>query len=315
MKTLHVLNGDASVPAFEAAEVPGDILVWREIMSEGPVVPQVKDEAFWEMRQQYIVQYYAESEEAYQSKVLEVVPLLRQWHGYEELVLWFDTDLMCQINLLFLLHYIRPQHHQRITVATPAHTPVALLTEEEVQAVYAQRQVMTTEDLSLAQQLWQAYADESPLLLQELLYGDLAPFSFLKQALTLHFHRFPDCHTGLNQVETLLLQLLEKGTTKKQKLMQAIWQAAPDYGYGDKQLDLMLEDLSPSLLQLSGEIVTLTAVGIKVLQGQIRLSEILAREMLVGGVRLDFKSTCWCRDAVDGKVKAVNKNFDAGSAT
>lgn len=308
VKTLHILNGDASMAAFEAAALPGDVMVWREIMSEGPVVAQAKDEAFWEMRQEYIFQHYAEGAEAYKAKVLDVLLQLKHLHGYKEVLLWFDTDLMCQINLLFLLYYIKPQHHQTLQMATPEHLPVSQLSVSEFQSTYAHRVVLQADDLSLAQQLWQAYADESPLLLQELLQGDFSPFRYLQEALSLHFQRFPDCDTGLNHVETLLLQHLEPGSSDKQSLRQLIWQTAPGYGYGDSQIDLILQELSPSLLHITGEEVSITEAGKKLLQKQLHLSMLQGRETYVGGVKLDGKNMAWCRDNEDNRIRPAHKN-------
>jgi hypothetical protein len=34
---LHVLNGDATLNVFERTSFEGDIMVWREVLSEGPV--------------------------------------------------------------------------------------------------------------------------------------------------------------------------------------------------------------------------------------------------------------------------------------
>jgi hypothetical protein len=37
MKVLHVLNGDATLFKFKKTGLPGDIVVWREVLSEGPI--------------------------------------------------------------------------------------------------------------------------------------------------------------------------------------------------------------------------------------------------------------------------------------
>ncbi|WP_187260614.1 DUF1835 domain-containing protein [Pontibacter beigongshangensis] len=310
VKTLHILNGDASVAAFEAAALPGDVIVWREIMSEGPLVAQCKDDACWELRQEYIQQHYAETAEVYKAKVLDVLLQLRQLYGYKEVLLWFDTDLMCQINLLFLLNYIKPQHHQTLQMATPAHTPVSLLSVAEIQRTYSNRITLKPDDLALAHQLWQAYADESPLLLQEIVQGEMSPFQYLQEALALHFLRFPDCATGMNHVETLLLQHLDHGGSDKQSLRQLIWQTAPGYGYGDSQINLILQELSPALLHIIGEDVSITEAGRKVLRKQLHLSMLQGRNTYIGGVRLDEKNMDWCRDNEENRIRAGGKKLE-----
>lgn len=37
MGKLHILNGDATAEIFKQTAIDGDILVWREILGEGPV--------------------------------------------------------------------------------------------------------------------------------------------------------------------------------------------------------------------------------------------------------------------------------------
>ena len=48
MKTLHVLNGDATAHPFASAGLPGDVAIWREMLSEGPLLAVPKsDEELW----------------------------------------------------------------------------------------------------------------------------------------------------------------------------------------------------------------------------------------------------------------------------
>ena len=37
MSILHILNGDSTRYGFEQTGIEGDIMVWREVLSEGPV--------------------------------------------------------------------------------------------------------------------------------------------------------------------------------------------------------------------------------------------------------------------------------------
>jgi len=39
---LHIVNGDATLTRLAPAALPGDVLVWRDILVEGPVEPAVE---------------------------------------------------------------------------------------------------------------------------------------------------------------------------------------------------------------------------------------------------------------------------------
>jgi hypothetical protein len=44
---LHILNGDATLSSFEQTGLDGDIMVWREVLSEGPVEENIASGTFW----------------------------------------------------------------------------------------------------------------------------------------------------------------------------------------------------------------------------------------------------------------------------
>jgi hypothetical protein len=53
-QTLHILNGDATLPGFEQADIDGDVMIWREVLSEGPVMANVASATFWQQRADWI---------------------------------------------------------------------------------------------------------------------------------------------------------------------------------------------------------------------------------------------------------------------
>ena len=47
---LHILNGDSTAYSFKDTGLDGDILVWREVLSQGPLQEDISSAAFWEAR-------------------------------------------------------------------------------------------------------------------------------------------------------------------------------------------------------------------------------------------------------------------------
>jgi len=305
MKQLHILNGDASLPAFKLAALPGDIMIWREILSEGPVDATAPETDFWHMRRQYITSTYAETPEAYHQKVHAELLLLEQLGSYAEVVLWFDTDLMCQVNLLYLVQLLAQKQAKAISIATPAQKQVAFLLPGQIQFVYDKRHPLQAEELQLATQLWQAYASPNPAALQQHLSYLHGSFHHLRLALYKHLQRFPSCRNGLSRPEQVLLELLAAGTTQLPGLMQQFWQREPLYGFGDWQILTLLNSLAPELVQHEGQEVALTNAGREVLQQKRKRQTIKPFGNWIGGVYLLGTEPGWCRDSQEKLIHHI----------
>ncbi|QCR21492.1 DUF1835 domain-containing protein [Pontibacter sp. SGAir0037] len=283
LPSLHILNGDASIPAFEAAKLPGQVLVWREVLSEGPVGPHASEKEFWQKRQAFITAAFAESAEGYRHKVLDELPKLQEAPTFFEVVLWFDADLMCQVNLLYLLQRLSRQHIPRICLCTPAPGKnIGLLDAEEVQALFQERLLVTEALLAQARELWELYAGSNPLQLQDYLkQQQLLPR--MAEALTLHLTRFPVCETGISLPHQYLLQAVQQGTTTLQALLQHFSEHYPGYGFGDYQLKSLLQELQPELVT-QHEPYQLTQAGQQVIAGQKKYTRWLQQHAGFGGV-------------------------------
>ncbi|GHA55531.1 DUF1835 domain-containing protein [Pontibacter akesuensis] len=269
LPTLHILNGDASVAAFEKADLPGQVLVWREVLSEGPVTATLPEHEFWQQRQAYITSAYSEPANAYQEKVLDTVERLKTTgSAFFEIILWFDTDLMCQVNLLYLLQLVGTPKAGVVSVCTPAPGEnVGLLPPDKLQKLMEERQVLQAEELKQARALWQLYTSPDPLELQAYLHQTTLALPYMRQALQLHLRRFPDCADGLSEHERALLHFVQAGAKTIEELMQQFWQHDPGYGFGDSQLHQLLDRLQPDLIQTTNPL-KLSFFGDRVLQGR-----------------------------------------------
>lgn len=298
LPSLHILNGDASINAFQDANLPGNMLVWREILSEGPVLATLPEQEFWLKRQEYILSTHNEKPDTYKEKVLNELYKLNGAGAFFEVILWFDADLMCQLNLLYLLQKLHKLHINLISVCTPHNGHhIALLHPEELQTLFDNREIMTPEQLDHTSTLWKLYAGSNPLKLQDFILQNSIPAN-LQKALQLHLSRFPDCITGLSYPETLLLRLLEKKELTIQELMEQFWQTVPHYGFGDHQLEQMVKYLQPELIQ-GAEYLHLTKVAEQVLQGNAKYS---SRNKWLGGVYLQ-PTPAWCFDSINDQLR------------
>ncbi len=71
MAILHVLNGDSTLNGFQQTGLDGDIMVWREVFSQGPLEEDISSAHFWRNREEWLAKTFGEKPEGYQRKVLD----------------------------------------------------------------------------------------------------------------------------------------------------------------------------------------------------------------------------------------------------
>ena len=109
-KTLNILNGQAMYDSFMQHHVDENNVYapFNEAMCVGEVYKDIFSSRF----NQYRCHALNITIEQYTELVLNPLqPLFN--HQFTEIVLWFDDDMFCQINLLTLLAYLDQRHFNR----------------------------------------------------------------------------------------------------------------------------------------------------------------------------------------------------------
>jgi hypothetical protein len=252
MDQLHILNGDATYEKFIQTGLDGDILVWREVFSEGPL-SQVIDAAFWQQRAQWIADTFEDAPASYQDMVITELEKLSR--PYEDITLWFDFDLHCKVNQLGVMQLLQQQADlsgPHIYLVSPDSYQgvenfrgMGQLSPEQLENLYDNRLHLTDYDFTLAKEAWQKYNLFDAQALQEWLNS--VPFwgslHHLKTALTAQVKRLQTDAQGLNYIAQTLLNLYEHGATSRDKLLEAFWSQHAIYGMGDAELDIYLKQL------------------------------------------------------------------------
>jgi hypothetical protein len=298
--SLHIINGDASLQAFQSAKLLGQQMVWREILSEGSVLASSSEAEFWMNRKDFITSNFNESAEEYKRKVLDELAKLEQAGSFFEVILWFDTDLMCQINLLYLLHKLYKLEPNTVSICTPkAGTNIASLSESKIHKLFESRVQLNKDQLAQAAKFWQLYASPEPIELQSSLERENTLPASIHAALRLFFHRFPDCKTGLSQPETIILNLIRNGAKSNSELIHQFSEQYPAYGFGDLQVLEILNRLQPDLIQ-GRENLQLSFFGERVLEG---IATATPKQRWLGGTKIDTSGHI-CFNSITQKIEA-----------
>jgi hypothetical protein len=250
---LHVHNGDSSAGTARAAQIPGDHIAWREALVCGPAPAGLTEREFIDVRAAHLANAYALPIEKCRAELLAMLDALRSFPDHDEVVLWFEQDLFCQVPLIYLLNWFagRELGATKLSLICINEFPgiqgfhgLGQLNEDQLASLYPRRHEVTATQLALGAKAWRAYSSDDARSLISLLREDLSPLPFLRKALERHLERFPSTHNGLGRVENASLALIAAGLRKFSSLFPAFARRQPDYGFGDAQLYRAIQRLA-----------------------------------------------------------------------
>ena len=89
-ETLHILNGHSTLYLFRESGIEGDIYVWNEILSEGPVSYEVGSKLFWELRDAFITKMTGQDSSGY-DELISGFDKVRNSKDYDEICLLYTS--------------------------------------------------------------------------------------------------------------------------------------------------------------------------------------------------------------------------------
>lgn len=243
----HILNGDALREQFQAWKIPGQTLVMRECLVEGPVAGE---DDFWSQRKAFISEAYAASSHEYDQWVTTELAKFATMTSDAEVNLWFEDDLFCQANLWFVLHYqhklgIRQRLYRVFPVVADSLRRWMGFGGSDATALlqgFEGRVPIGEADLNLACQLWEAYSQADFPRLVALSHSPSPCFHDLEAVVAAHVARFP-AHGGLGRPERTLQAILAQGHHSFGEIFKEFSLREGIYGFGDTQVRRMLEPL------------------------------------------------------------------------
>ena len=253
MKTnspLHITNGSSLTSYLESLKIEGDIMTWNEMLCEGPTVKEIASEAFFKARTTFFKTAY--NIDYKESDFKDELDKLNDLTNYTEIVLWFEYDLFCHINLIAAISLLKQKkvtlplylvcsgrvEHEVDLKGLPELTP------KQLKAHYKAKVELSVDDIALAQKAWRIYCGDDHNLLKPLIVRP-SNFKYLSNCLKAHLRRFPDMRSGLNMLEYNVLRLIKKHNIKSRRhLVGYVLHYQGYYGFGDIQLEKMVNRLA-----------------------------------------------------------------------
>src|SRR5579859_3463102 len=211
---LHVTNGDSAAERIRAAGFGGEILVWRDVLHEGPVPGRLGFAQLREVRARFIAERGWAEEADVVAEQESRDATIDGCGECAEVILWFEHDLYDQLQLIQILHRFATQgpDPDRLSLACEAEY-IGMMSVERVRALHGRRAGVTREQVSLAAGAWGAFTANEAARISRLLEEDTSALPFLGAALRRHLEEFPAMRTGLSRSEQQALEAIREGPT------------------------------------------------------------------------------------------------------
>lgn len=272
---LHITNGDSFTERLQALKIKGDIITWREMLCEGKTLTNVGSETFWKARFEFLHKNYKVSKSWFIEKTLKEYRSLCNHKQQNEIVLWFEYDLFCQINMLAVLSWLKTHRkYAEISLVcsgkeddTDKMYGLCDLSDEQLLNLFENRTVLKQGDIEYADYVWQLYCSDNPIRLENLTDLEEYQFDYLSDAISNHLQRFPSIKNGLNRMENNILQLaIDKKPSSKKALLKTVLNNQGELGFGDSQYERAINRLRPLFNTFNP--VRLTKKGKEILDNQ-----------------------------------------------
>ena len=317
---LHIVNGGATAEVLQRTSIDGEIFSFRDALIDGPSPGDVGPDEWRNVRAQHLSDGYEVARQDCEEGLREQEQVLASSGNHDEVVLWFEHDLFCQLNLLYMLDWFARTglSEARVSLINVGEFPgrpnfrgLGELTPEELARLFPQRRALTASQLEVSTRAWQAFCAPDPNAIENLLQSDTSAMPFLSTALLAHLRRFPSTTNGLNRIENRSLELIESGSEKFVELFPKFIAAESVYGLGDAQVWLALRNLAsadkPLLViktaadgnqhspnnEFFHSSFELTDTGRSVLAGEVDFVALNGIDRWLGGVHLSDDNTVW----------------------
>ncbi|GAA4296925.1 DUF1835 domain-containing protein [Aestuariibaculum suncheonense] len=297
--SLHITNGTVLTNRLNELNIEGQKLTWQEMLCEGPTIEQVYSEAFYELRKEFFDEFYHIDLET--DKIKSALDILNHTKDFTEIILWFEYDLFCHINMVAVISLI-----QQKKIKLPLYLVcsgrvrrsknmkgLSELTTGQLLKHYNDKIKLNHDDIDLARNIWSIYCGKDHNLLKPYILKN-SSFEYLSSCLKAHLERFPATKDGLNNLERNILQIVrDVNVNSINHLLGYALHFQGFYGYSDLQLMRIIQNLKVYIDESEDGLI-LNRKGHEVLLGTHRYLSELDNRMVFGGVKkcdFQFNST------------------------
>ena len=300
---LHVLNGDSARIGLEQSGIPGEIVVWPDVLYEGPT-PLATGEEWIAARTAHLAGVSDRAVADVSARYHRDDAVLESFREHDEIVFWFEHDLFDQLLLIRHLWWMGERGARSAggetrfsLVCRDAY--LGLLKPDAFPALFAGRRPITEAQINLGSQAWTAFCRDDPSRLPAFATAVLPDLPFLPAAMRRFLEEYPSTLNGLSRTEAQILRVASDGPLSVGKafresaaLEEALFMGDLSFfgiveGLADARQPLLTID-QPSNLALSfvEKPIRATEAGRAVLAGRADHVALNGIDRWMGGVHL-----------------------------
>lgn len=287
---LHITNGTILTKTINKLGIEGEKLTWQEMLCEGPTSELLDSEEFFNLRKSFFNEFYDIDLDI--DLIKNELDKLNHTENYSEIILWFEYDLFCHINMVAVISLI-----QQKKIELPIYLvcsgrvegeknlkALSELSSEQLIKHYKNKVLLDEKGIDLATTIWGIYCGIDHNLLKPFIIKS-SSFEYLSNCLKAHLKRFPDSVDGLNIIEKNILEIIKKRTvTSKNHLLGYALNYQGFYGYGDLQLSRIIDQLN-IFYTIENDSLVLNRKGHEALLEQRNFALEIDNNMAYGGVK------------------------------
>ncbi len=311
---LHIHNGDSTANTMKESGFHGEHFPFREALAIGPTPQGLSQDEWLSVRANFLSESSDMDARNVRSDLSAQDEKLAHISSGDEVILWFEHDLFCQINLVYLLNRFSHQN-MWLSLICIGEFPgrenfrgLGELSAGQMASLFDARHEVTRAELSLAEKAWSAFCSPDPRRIEDLITEETSALPYLRSALNQHLARFPSVTNGLGHAENRLLEIVSEGVTDFMQLCKAFFDREPAYGLGDHQVwrDMKrMASVPQPLVKITGfddsdsasrsykASFDITQAGIDVLNGIADFVNMNGIDLWLGGVHLRDKENLW----------------------
>lgn len=242
---FHILNGDALADSFPES-IPGERIIFRECLMDGPVNPTPTQE-LWQIRAEFIQKNYPDASEIdYKTYSYQEILKIKSIPADAKIYCWFEEDLFCQINLWFILNYLKDHHAEVFLVLPYPDSPYhfSALNEQDLLDSYETKaHALNVKEMEILARIWTHFQNEEVFEALQIAEVFQERFPFLKLAVEAWRDMIP-FGDFLGKPKTVLTEIIKKSSTNDfGTIFKEFQKQLPEYGFGDLQVKRMCREL------------------------------------------------------------------------
>ena len=217
---LIITNGDSATAQMREAGIEAELLPWRDILHDGPVPGGLALAELSRIRGRYLTDEFDLTSAQVSNDFRERDAAVRNHARHRQIELWFEHDLVDQLQLIQLLDFFGDEERTDSISLVQADDYLGLQSAQALRALEGTRRDVTLEQFGLAGQGWAAFTAETPEALGALAFIDEPALPYLAPALRRLLQELPATGSGLSLTEQRILMALADGPRKVGQLFE-----------------------------------------------------------------------------------------------